>query len=176
MRELVPVPAAFHARHSATGKTYRYHLFNRPDPPVFGRRRCWWMRTPLDVAAMREAAGLLVGTHDFSAFRASECAAASPVRTLEEATVEEGTWPDATLRIRLRATGFLQHMARIITGTLTAVGLGKLAPEEAAAILAGRRREDADMTAPGRGLYLVRVAYDLDAFPELAGLEPESEA
>ncbi|MBI4081271.1 MAG: tRNA pseudouridine(38-40) synthase TruA [Candidatus Lambdaproteobacteria bacterium] len=171
VQRIVPVSAGFHARHSATGKTYRYHLYNRPYPPVFARRCGWWLRMPLDVAALREAAPALLGEHDFSAFRASECAARSPVRELRRIDIAEGGWDDATLRIELEASGFLQHMARIIVGTLVAVGLGRLAPQALGPILASRRRDRADATAPGCGLHLVHVAYDLAAFPELRALE-----
>ena len=171
VRQLLPVAEDFHARHSAIGKTYRYHLFNRPYPPVFTRQGCWWIRTPLDVEAMREAAQALVGTHDFSAFRARECGARSPVRKVKRLELSEGERPDSTLRIEIEASGFLQHMARIVIGTLTAVGLGRLTPGDIPAILAGRQREDAYATAPGRGLYLVRVDYDLERFPELRALD-----
>lgn len=170
VKGVAPVPQSFHARYSATGKTYRYHVFNRPYPPVFGRRRCWWVRPALQIGAMREAASALVGRHDFSAFRAKACGAKSPVRTIEQLTIEEGDWPEATLRIRIEATGFLQHMARIVAGTLVGVGRGMLKPEQVAAILAGGRREDAGQTAPGWGLYLLEVRYDLEVFPELAPL------
>lgn len=168
---LVPVSTEFHARHSAIGKTYRYHVFNRPYPPVFARDRCWWLRTPLDVAAMAEAAQALVGSHDYSAFRSNECAAASPMRTIHRLEVSECGRSDGTIRIEIEASGFLQHMVRIITGTLTAVGQGRIAPRDMPEILAGKERERAGDTAPGRGLYLVRVNYDLDAFPELRALE-----
>ncbi|MCZ6728942.1 MAG: tRNA pseudouridine(38-40) synthase TruA [SAR324 cluster bacterium] len=171
VQEVIPVAESFHARHSAIGKTYRYHLFNRPYPPVFARQRCWWIRTPLDVEAMRRATAPLLGTHDFSAFRAKECAARSPIRQIERLEISEEELPDSTLRIEIEASGFLQHMARIIVGTLTAVGLGKLTPEDIPAILAGREREDADATAPGRGLHLLHVNYDLSEFPELRALE-----
>ncbi len=170
VKRIVPVSQAFHARHSATGKTYRYAIFNRPFPPVFGRHRCWWIRTPLDGEAMARAARALVGTHDFSAFRASECAAATPFRTIARLEVRAEADQVSTLAIEIEASGFLQHMARIIAGTLAAVGLGRLAPEEVGTILAGRRREDADATAPGRGLYLASVKYDLREFPELRPL------
>lgn len=171
VKRLVEVPASFHARHSATGKVYRYHIHARPWPPVFAPHRCWWVRAPLDVAAMRRAAAPLLGTHDFSAFRASECAAPSPVRTLRRLALDEAPGDaEGGLRLELEATGFLQHMARILTGTLVAVGRGRLAPADVEAVLAGRERERAGATAPGRGLHLVRVHYDLVAFPELRPL------
>ncbi len=167
---VVPVPARFHARHSALGKVYRYHIFNRPYPPVFARGRCWWLRAPLAVAPMEAAAEALLGEHDFSAFRARNCGAVSPVRNVRRLSISAGELPDSTLRIEIEASGFLQHMARILCGTLVAVGRGRLAPGEIPAILASGRRDRAAATAPGQGLHLVRVDYDLEAFPELASL------
>ena len=86
VRAAVWVPDAFHARHSALGKTYRYRIHNRPYPATLDRRS-WWIRQPLDVPAMRRAAAALIGEHDFSAFRAKECEAATPVRTLRTLTL-----------------------------------------------------------------------------------------
>jgi tRNA pseudouridine38-40 synthase len=167
VKDIRPVSSRFHARHSATGKVYRYHIHNRPFPAVFARDRCWWIREPLNLAAMRGSAQALIGTHDFSAFRSSQCASPSAVRTLSRIELAEGEWTDGTLRIELEADGFLQHMARIIVGTLVASGLGKLSPRDVPGILAGRDRARAAVTAPGKGLHLVRVHYDLHAFPEL---------
>jgi tRNA pseudouridine38-40 synthase len=171
VKAIVPVAEGFHARHSARGKHYRYQLFNRPYPPVFGRQRAWLIKQPLDAAAMREAAAHLPGEHDFSAFRARHCEAASPVRTLHRLEVRPCEAPDCTLAIELEASGFLQHMARILTGTLVEVGLGRLAPAAVAEILASRQRGQAPATAPPGGLHLVRVCYDLQAFPELRAFE-----
>jgi tRNA pseudouridine38-40 synthase len=171
VKRVIPVSPTFHARHRARGKCYHYYIHNRPYPPVFALHRCWWLRHALDVDAMRAAAPHLVGTHDFSAFRAAGCEAPSPVRTLTRLEVREGDWVEGTLRIELEAKGFLQHMARIIAGTLVAVGQGKLQPDDLPGILASRERENAHATAPARGLHLVRVRYDLAEFPELAALE-----
>jgi tRNA pseudouridine38-40 synthase len=167
VKAIVPVPADFHARHRARGKLYRYRLFNCAHPPVFARTHCWWLRRPLALDAMRAAAAHLVGEHDFSAFRAKDCAAPHAVRTLRRLDLLEHDEPDCTLSIELEATGFLQHMARILTGTLVQVGQGKLASEAVPALLAGRRRMDVPATAPPGGLHLVRVDYDLDAYPTL---------
>jgi tRNA pseudouridine38-40 synthase len=172
VRALTWMRDGFHARHSAMGKTYRYRVFNHAYPPVLDRR-CWWVRQPLDVPAMRRAAGHLVGEHDFSAFRAKECEALSPVRTVRTVTIGTGTMgtepgADAMLALEFHATAFLQHMVRILTGTLVAVGQGKLSPDDVAAILASRDRERAAATAPPDGLHLARVHYDLTEFPELA--------
>ncbi len=166
-----PVPAEFHARHSAIGKIYRYHLFNRQFQPVFGRERCWWVRSPLAIDHMREAARFFLGSHDFSAFRAKECAAASPVRTIHRLTVETTRDEEPFLIMEIEASGFLQHMARIITGTLVAVGMGKMEANSIPGILESRNREKASATAPGKGLHLVRVLYDFELFPEISELE-----
>ncbi|MDH4249212.1 MAG: tRNA pseudouridine(38-40) synthase TruA [Deltaproteobacteria bacterium] len=160
VKAILPVDAEFHARHSARGKVYRYHIQNRPFPSAFARNRAWWLRRPLDVEAMREAASPLVGTHDFSAFRAKFCEARTPVRTLHRITFTEGEWGDGTLRIEMEGTAFLQHMVRIITGTLVATGLGRLKPSALAGILESRRREEAGATAPPHGLHLARVLYE----------------
>jgi len=174
VKQVIPVPAGFHARHDARGKTYCYHLFHRPYPPVFAKSRCWWIKHKLDVDSMRAAATHLLGEHDFSAFRSIDCAAKSPVHTLRRVEMEEGDWPDATLRITFEATGFLQHMARIITGTLVAVGAGRFSPDDVKQILASKNREQAGETAPGRGLHLLHVHYDTKAFSELAAFEQEN--
>ncbi len=163
-------PPDFHARHSAIGKCYRYRIHDRPAPPVLARRHCWWVRRPLDLEAMRAAAERLLGTHDFSSFRAKECAAVTPVREMRAIRIAHSGEAEAALGIEFEASGFLQHMARILTGTLVAVGSGDLPPSGVEAILAARRRERAAMTAPGRGLHLLRVDYDWGRFPELRPL------
>ncbi|MFI5399768.1 MAG: tRNA pseudouridine(38-40) synthase TruA [SAR324 cluster bacterium] len=167
VRSLAWVPDAFHARRSAIGKTYRYRIHNRPYPSVLDRRS-WWIRQPLDVRSMRQAAAALIGEHDFSAFRAKECEAVTPVRTLRTVTIGETEGDGAVMQLEFHATAFLQHMVRILTGTLVAVGLGKLTPEAVAGILASRMRERAAATAPPEGLHLIRVHYDLAEFPALA--------
>lgn len=170
VREIVPVAMTFHARHSARGKHYRYLIQNRPYPNAFARQRSWWLRAPLDVAAMRAGAAHLLGEHDFSTFRAKDCEAPSAVRRMWRIDLEAGELADSTLRIDLEATGFLQHMARIIVGTLVAVGQGRAMPDAVAGMLAARRRERAFATAPGQGLHMVNVRYDLAQFPELQAL------
>jgi len=167
VRSLAWVPEAFHARRSAIGKTYRYRIHNRPYPPVLDRR-CWWIRQPLDARSMRRAAAALVGEHDFSAFRAKECEAVTPVRTMRTVTIGAAERDGDVIDLEFHATAFLQHMARILAGTLVAVGLGRLAPEAMAEILASRTRERAAATAPPEGLHLIRVHYDLTEFPALA--------
>jgi tRNA pseudouridine38-40 synthase len=150
------VPEDFHARYSAIARTYRYVLLNRPVRPALAARHAGWYHAPLDVAAMREAARQLVGEHDFSAFRAADCQAKSPVRTLHALDVQaRGERVDFVVR----ANAFLHHMVRNIIGTLIHVGNGRHAPPWAGEVLAARDRSRAAPTFAAEGLYLERVEY-----------------
>jgi tRNA pseudouridine38-40 synthase len=150
-------PEGFHARFSASERGYLYRILNRRPPPVLEASRVWWVPTPLDDAAMHAAARRLVGHHDFSSFRASECQAASPVKTLDALEVARD---GAEIRITARARSFLHHQMRNIAGTLRLVGEGKWTPDDVTRALAARRRSAAGPTAPPEGLYLTHVRYD----------------
>ncbi|HUQ73688.1 MAG TPA: tRNA pseudouridine(38-40) synthase TruA [Burkholderiales bacterium] len=158
------VDADFHARFSALARTYRYHLLNRPVRPALASRQAGWYHAPLDLEAMREAARALVGEHDFSAFRAAECQAKTPVRTVHSLAIErQGEHIDFTIR----ANAFLQHMVRNIVGTLMYVGSGKHAPSWVGEVLASRDRNQAAPTFAPEGLYLHKVEYDRKwSFPQ----------
>ena len=146
----------FDARRSAVEWTYRYRIVNRRGPLALDRGRAWWVAKPLDAAAMHGAAQVLVGHHDFTSFRASECQAKSPEKTLDELTVaREGDEIVATARAR----SFLHHQVRNMVGTLKLVGEGKWTSDDVAAALAARDRAQAGPTAPAEGLYLVSVRY-----------------
>ncbi|MDH5750876.1 MAG: tRNA pseudouridine(38-40) synthase TruA [Deltaproteobacteria bacterium] len=160
VRGIIPVEWGFHARHSARGKVYRYHIQNKVYPAAFSRDHSWWLKSALDVSAMRAGAEHLLGTHDFSSFRARHCEAPTTVRTLSRIELTEGDWPDSTLRLEIEGNAFLQHMVRIITGTLVAVGKGRLAPDGVRGILESCSRDAAFATAPARGLHLLKVFYD----------------
>jgi tRNA pseudouridine38-40 synthase len=150
------VPAHFHARFSALARTYRYCILNRDSRSALHARRARWIHRPLDAEAMHAAAQLLVGEHDFSAFRAIECQAKSPVRDLRSISVtRQGEW----VTLEVTANAFLHHMVRNIAGLLLAVGKGDSPPERVAAVLAGRDRKLNAATAPADGLYLVNVEY-----------------
>ena len=154
MRE---VATEFNARHSARERVYQYVLFNHPVRPAFNRNRVGWFHVPLDVTRIREAANYLVGEHDFSAFRSSECQAKSPVREVRRIQVEaRGDF----ILFELAANGFLHHMVRNIVGSLVHVGKGGAAPEWAGEVLAGRDRSRAAPTFDAAGLYLTGVGYD----------------
>lgn len=161
------VPAHFHARYSATARSYRYCIFNRPTRSALAAGRATWVYQPLQVEPMIEAARMLVGTHDFSAFRAAECQAKSPVRNLSQ--LELRRVGDFVL-LEVTANAFLHHMVRNIAGMLIHVGRGEAPPGIAAELLAGRDRRVAPATAAAAGLYLWRVHY-----PEVFGLPDDSD-
>ena len=147
----------FSARHSAKSKTYIYRIQRGEVPDPMTARYAWYIRRPLDVAAMREALGSILGTHDFSAFRASGGAPMSPVRTMYEAAVEEAAGNQLVCRIH--GNGFLYHMVRNIIGTVANVGLGIITPQRFQEILDGCDRTKAAATAPACGLFLEEVDY-----------------
>jgi tRNA pseudouridine38-40 synthase len=150
------VPSDFDARRSARGKLYRYRIWNAPERSAFEGRYAWWVKRPLDIAAMRAGAAHLLGEHDFSSFRASNCQAKHPIRKLRLLDIEV-TAP--LVRIEVEATAFLKHMVRNIVGTLVDVGKGKRTAESIGALLAARDRTQAGPTAPAHGLFLVSVRY-----------------
>ena len=150
------VPDHFHARFSAEARTYRYLILNRSTRSALYARRATWVHRPLDAAAMQEAALCLVGEHDFSAFRAAECQAKSPIRRMERLAVERrGDW----VVIEATANAFLHHMVRNIAGLLLSVGRGDAPPARARELLAGRDRRQGAATAPAAGLYFAAVRY-----------------
>lgn len=151
------VPAEFHARYSATSRTYRYLLLDAPVAPAILRGRVGWYHRPLDVALMAEAARALVGEHDFSAFRDAQCQAKSPLRNLVEARVARDR---GLVTFAFRANAFLHHMVRNMVGSLVYVGAAKQPPEWIAALIAGKDRREAAPTFAPDGLYLAGVAYD----------------
>lgn len=151
------VAPAFDPRRWSRGKRYRYLISNRRTRSPLRRRTHWEVFAPLDVAAMQDAAQLLLGRHDFSAFQASDCEARHPVRELTRVSVEpEG---EEALSITVEGTAFLKHMVRNIAGTLVEVGRGKRPPTWVGEVLAGRDRRRAGVTAPAHGLTLVKVFY-----------------
>jgi tRNA pseudouridine38-40 synthase len=163
------VPEQFHARFSATARSYRYLMLNRDSRPGLAHGRATWERRPLDAARMHDAAQVLVGEHDFSAFRAVECQAKSPVRLVESiAVTRQHEW----LQLEITANAFLHHMVRNVAGLLMAVGEGASPPERVAQVLASRDRRTCAATAPPDGLYLTTVRYPAEF--GLPGVPPQS--
>jgi tRNA pseudouridine38-40 synthase len=150
------VPEHFHARYSALARSYRYVIFNRDSRSGLAFGRATWERRPLDAQRMHSAGQVLVGEHDFSAFRAIECQAKSPLRRVESVEVSrEGQW----LTLAITANAFLHHMVRNVAGLLMSVGFEESPPERVATVLASRDRKCNAATAPPDGLYLAGVRY-----------------
>ncbi len=155
--DVAAVTEDFHARFSATHRAYRYRILNRRAPPTLLAGRVWHVATPLDTAAMQDAANALIGNHDFTSFRAAACQAKSPVKTLDTLRVDRD---GDEIAIAVAARSFLHHQVRNIAGTLKLVGEGKWTRADVEAALAARDRSRAGPTAPPDGLYLMRVSYD----------------
>jgi tRNA pseudouridine38-40 synthase len=148
----------FHPRFSATGKHYRYTIFVGADRSPRWRLRAWHHPEPLTLAAMQEAAGLLLGEHDFSAFRAAGCTARTAVRRVDAITFRQQDGD--IIEVDVRGNAFLRHMVRILVGTLSEVGTGRRPVAEVSEILASRDRTRGGITAPPHGLELLEVHYD----------------
>lgn len=157
------VDDGFDARFSATARHYRYLIFNRRAHLTFDENRFWWVRKPLDVEAMNAAAKLLLGTHDFTTFRSTECQAKSPVRTLDRLEVRriENTTGQSggMIEIAASARSFLHNQVRSMVGSLKMVGDGRWTVQTLTAALAARDRKACGPVAPPHGLYLMQVDY-----------------
>ncbi len=159
-----PVDPAFHARNSARGRRYAYVMLESAVRPALEAGAVGWVFRPLDGEAMREAAALLIGEHDFSAFRSAECQAASPVKKLRRIDIVRR---GAYWRFDFEASAFLHHMVRNLMGCLLAVGQGSRTPGWVAEVLAGRDRSRAAPTFAPDGLYFLGPHYDAAfALPE----------
>jgi len=159
----------FDARYSATARHYRYRILSRRGPPALERDRVWWLPIALDAGAMHEAAQALVGRHDFTTFRAAQCQANSPLRTLDRLDVSR--YADEIV-IEASARSFLHNQVRSMVGSLKLVGEGKWRPRDMARALEARDRTACGPVAAACGLYLARVDYGdgapTDATAELA--------
>ena len=146
----------FHARYSAISRSYRYRILNRVQRSALFRQRAWWVHAQLDADRMHRAAQVLVGEHDFSAFRAAGCQASNAMRNITSISVSRDVdW----VTLEVTANAFLMHMVRNITGTLVAIGSGDESEAWAGEILESRDRTRAGVAAPPHGLTLTDVAY-----------------
>lgn len=150
------VTNAFDARHTAIRRHYLYRISNRRPQPALEQNRVWHVPRRLDPEAMHAAAQRLVGTHDFTTFRAADCQATSPLRTLERLDVEA---IGDEIRIFASARSFLHHQVRSMTGSLELVGAGKWTAGDLSAALEARQRTRCGHMAPSAGLYLIGVDY-----------------
>jgi len=154
--EAAEADGQFHARFSATARRYLFRILNRRSPPALEAGKVWHVSPKLDAEAMHAAAQFLVGQHDFTTFRAAECQAQSPVKTLDRLDVSQG---GEEIHIEASARSFLHHQIRSFAGTLKLVGEGKWQPREVKKALDARDRAACGPVAPPEGLYLVRVDY-----------------
>ena len=150
------VDAAFHARFMATNKLYRYRIINRHAPLCLDQAFAWHFWQPLDAEAMHDAAQVLVGQHDYTTFRDTQCQAKSPIRTINRIDVVRH---GEEIVMEVEGKSFLHHQMRNTIGTLALVGQGKWTKADVKAALEARDRTKGGMTAPPEGLYLVRIDY-----------------
>lgn len=156
IKEVKIVSDTFHARFDAKKRTYIYKIFNAPFPPVLQKNRVWWIRHPLDIKKMNDCAQLLIGKHDFSTFRASECQAKSPIKTLDNISFsKEGD----EIIMYIQARSFLHHQVRNIIGTLSLVGMGKWDMNDFKNAFEAHDRRRGGPTAPPEGLYFFKIEY-----------------
>ena len=161
----VAVADDWHARFSAIERRYLFRLLNRRAPAALTAGKVWQVPHPLDADVMQQGARFLLGRHDFTTFRASECQADSPVRTLDQldvATVETPLGPE--IHFHVRARSFLHNQVRSFVGTLERVGAGAWEPEDVGHALEARDRAACGPVCPPQGLYLAGVGYPQDPF------------
>ena len=151
--------AEFHARFDARSREYLYRIVNRRSPLTLDRGKAWLVHQPLDAEAMHDAAQELIGEHDFTTFRAAQCQAKSPVKSLDLLTVSRH---GGEIEVKAKARSFLHHQVRSITGTLHQVGIGSWSRKDVADALKACDRARCGPVAPPDGLYLVRVGYPAD--------------
>ena len=148
----------FNARFDCVARHYKYVVLNRSSMPVLDKNRVWWVPRKLNITAMKRAAEKLIGKHDFTSFRAAECQAKSPIKTLDSCTI---TKHGDEIIFEFSARSFLHHQVRNMVGTLVEIGLGK--PYDIDEIFAAKDRSAAGPNAPASGLYFVSADYSNDA-------------
>lgn len=168
LRWIQPMPSDFHARFKAIARRYRYVTLNQDTRPAILNHQVTHIHQPLDLAAMQKAAADIVGTHNFTSFRAAACQSNQPVRTISHAKLFAH---GAFIVFDIQADGFLHHMVRNLMGTLYAIGRHELQPDDLLAILAQKDRTIAPPTAAGDGLYFIKAYYP-EEYESLLPKEP----
>lgn len=165
------VDEQFHARFSAKARHYRYIILNRPTRPALLAQRVAWEHKPLQLELMQQAANYLIGSHDFTSYRAVACQAKSPIRTIDQLTIYRHQIHSQQVIIDITANGFLHHMVRNIVGVLTTIGCGEQPPQWAQSVLEARDRRQGGVTAPAGGLYLCNIDYPPPySFPKITDI------
>ncbi len=155
----------FHARFSAIERHYQFKIVNRDSPLTFQQNRYWLVKRKLNIRKMQKAANYLIGCHDFTTFRSSLCQAKSPVKTMKQIEIistNTELWP--SIEINIKAKSFLHNQVRSIVGTLEKVGSNTWEPEQVAAALVAKNRNECGPVAPPYGLYLAKVIYPQNLF------------
>lgn len=147
----------FHARFSCTQRKYKYIVLNRSAPVVLQKNRVWWVPQKLDIDIMKNAAKKLIGKHDFTSFRAAQCQAKSPIKTLDTCSIIQN---GDEIIFEFSARSFLHHQVRNMVGTLVEIGMGK--PYDIEKIFDAKNRSAAGINAPASGLYFVDAVYATD--------------
>ena len=153
------VSADFHARHNAIGKRYRYLISNHSYHSPFTKNKSWHLVQYLDIDMMKRVAEVLMGKHDFSAFRSSKCSSPNTVKVIRQISIDKSHFQNSTLQIEIEANSFLQHMVRIITGTLVEAAQDHIKPADVKKALKNGDRNLTGCTAPAHGLYSLKVIY-----------------
>lgn len=156
IKRVLEMPLDWSSRYDAVEREYRYTFYNAPVPNVFLQPFTCWVRSSMDIEAMRQGAGYFEGKHDFSAFRSLHCDAENPVRTILECSIIEAL---PLIHLRVRGHAFLRHQVRIMAGTLRQIGLGWKKPEHIQKQLVSKERDSTDETLFAGGLTLVAVRY-----------------
>lgn len=165
--EAAQVDEDWHARFSAKERRYLFRLIARRAPVTHDAGLIWQVKKPLSIDAMRAGAAHLIGHHDFTTFRATNCQAQSPMKTLDEIRIEEQPYPGgAEFRFHLRSRSFLHNQVRSIVGTLERVGAGGWHPDDVKTALDAKSREACGPVCPPDGLYLAGVGYPNNPFAE----------
>ena len=153
------VSADVHARHNAIGKRYRYMISNNSYHSPFTKNKTWQIGKILDIDLMKQVAGILVGEHDFSAFRSSNCNSPNTVKDIREISIDKSQFQNSMLQIEIEGNSFLQHMVRIITGTLVEAAQSRISCVDVKKALNNGDRNLVGCTAPAHGLYSLKVIY-----------------
>ncbi len=158
------VPMEFNARFNSSSKYYRYRVYHGPQPTALDRGRAWWLLSPVDMDRLEKAAAMLVGQHDFNAFRSAHCDADHAIREIYSIKIDKLARPPMGyyVDILFHANAFCRHMCRILAGTIVETGLGKFELENIQEALDKKDREYAGVTAPPGGLTLMQVVYPED--------------
>ena len=156
IKKIIKKNMNFHARYSAKEREYEYIILNRDAPPILDKNKVWYLRSKLDIKLLKKAAKILIGTHNFNAFRSTNCQAKSPIRTLKKIKIIK---KNEKITFILRSKSFLKNQVRSIIGCLKYVGEKKWKLKDLERVLRSKNRNNCAPPAPAQGLYLSKIIY-----------------